>query len=110
MLHAIWRRAPSAACVSRWGEYAGPPVILPIECYDAVRQLQGDMGARSILYDAQRPGPLEVTNARATYDLDCPEDLTDARFVNALDDAEALRCVPSEPNHPSAGPRQRLHD
>jgi molybdenum cofactor cytidylyltransferase len=78
-LHAIWRRAPSSACVSRWGDYAGPPVILPIECHDAVRQLHGDIGARAILYDTQRPHPLEVPNVRATYDLDCPEDMAIAQ-------------------------------
>jgi len=78
-LHDTWRPTPSAACVSRWHDYAGPPAILPIEYYGDVLKLQGDTGARALLYDGTRPRPLEVANLRATYDLDFPEDLAIAQ-------------------------------
>jgi len=78
-LHAVWRRTPRLACMSRWGEYAGPPVILPTAYYDQVRRLRGNTGARAVLRDAQRPAPLEVANVRAMYDLDDPKDLAIAQ-------------------------------
>ncbi len=65
--------------MSRWHDYAGPPAILPIEYYGDVLKLQGDTGARALLYDGTRPRPLEVANLRATYDLDSPEDLAIAQ-------------------------------
>jgi CTP:molybdopterin cytidylyltransferase MocA len=74
-LYDTWRLAPASACVSRWGNYGGPPTILPREYHDDVRQLRGDAGARALLYHPQRPRPLEVANPRATYDIDSPEDL-----------------------------------
>jgi CTP:molybdopterin cytidylyltransferase MocA len=83
-LHDTWRLTPSAACVSRWHDYAGPPAILPIECYAEVLGLRGDMGARALLYNPQRPRPLEVPNPRATYDLDSPQDMTIAQSSTAL--------------------------
>ena len=78
-LHDTWSLAPSSACVSRWHDYAGPPAILPIECYEGVLRLRGDTGARALLYSPQWPRPLEVANRRATYDLDSPQDLTIAQ-------------------------------
>jgi CTP:molybdopterin cytidylyltransferase MocA len=78
-LHDTWRLVSSAACVSRWRDYAGPPAILPVECYEDVLGLRGDTGARALLYNPQRPRPLEVANPRATYDLDSPQDLTIAQ-------------------------------
>src|SRR5258706_1307504 len=53
-LHDTWRQTPSAACVSRWHDYAGPPAILPIECYDEVLGLRGDTGASVLLFDPER--------------------------------------------------------
>jgi CTP:molybdopterin cytidylyltransferase MocA len=78
-LRDTWRRSPAGACVSRWDDYSGPPAILPFECYDDVLQLRGDTGARSVLDNPARPRPLEITNARAAYDLDCAEDVAIAR-------------------------------
>ena len=78
-LHDTWRQTPSAACVSRWHDYAGPPAILPIECYEEISRLRGDTGARALLYNPQGPRPLEVANPRATYDLDSPQDMTIAQ-------------------------------
>jgi len=74
-LHDVWRLVPSAACVSRWHDYAGPPAVLPIQCYEEILALRGDTGARALLYHPKRLRPLEVANLRATYDLDSPEDL-----------------------------------
>ena len=82
-LHDTWRLTPSAACVSRWHDYAGPPAILPIEYYEDVLRLRGDTGARTLLYDGKRPRPLEVANPRATYDLDSPQDMTLAQVQAA---------------------------
>jgi CTP:molybdopterin cytidylyltransferase MocA len=74
-LYEHWRWAPSIACVSHWGRYAGPPAILPIHYYDDVLRLRGDIGARSLLYDVHRPRPDEIPNPRAVYDLDSKEGL-----------------------------------
>jgi molybdenum cofactor cytidylyltransferase len=78
-LHDAWRLSPSAACVSRWHDYSGPPAILQIECYDEVLALRGDTGARAVLCHPQRPHPVQITNQRATYDLDSPADMTIAQ-------------------------------
>jgi len=75
-LYEHWRWAPSMACVSRWGRYAGPPAILPFDYYDDVLRLRGDVGARSLLHDIRRPRPEEIPNPRATFDLDVPEEMT----------------------------------
>jgi CTP:molybdopterin cytidylyltransferase MocA len=78
-LYNHWRWAPSIACVSRWGHYAGPPAILPIHYYDHVLRLRGDIGARSLLYDLDRPCPDEIPNPRAAFDLDSPEEMRIAK-------------------------------
>jgi CTP:molybdopterin cytidylyltransferase MocA len=74
-LYDHWRRAPRIACVSRSGRYAGPPAILPMHYYNHVLRLCGDIGARSLLYDGERPSPDEIANPRAAFDLDSPEDM-----------------------------------
>jgi CTP:molybdopterin cytidylyltransferase MocA len=74
-LYEHWRWAPSIACVSRWGDYAGPPAILPIHYYDDVLRLRDDIGARSLLYDHHRPCPDEIPNPRVVFDLDSPEEI-----------------------------------
>jgi molybdenum cofactor cytidylyltransferase len=70
-----WRADPLSPCVSRWGANAGPPIILPRECFGDVLQLRGDTGARGCLYKPQRRRPHEVNNENAAYDIDLPEDL-----------------------------------
>jgi CTP:molybdopterin cytidylyltransferase MocA len=74
-LHEHWRWAPSIPCVSRWGRYAGPPAILPIDYYKHVLRLRGDAGARSLLHDVRRPRPDEIPNPRAVFDLDSLEEM-----------------------------------
>lgn len=82
-LRAIWHLSPSAACVSRWDDYTGPPAILPLEYYEDVSRLRGDAGARALLYDPRRAPPVEVPNPRAMYDLDIPDDMTIAQSSTA---------------------------
>jgi len=83
-LHQAWRRSPSSACVSCWGFYSGPPVILPAACYEQIRGLRGDVGARAVIDDPRRQRPIEVTNRHATFDLDCPRDLVVGRILEVL--------------------------
>jgi len=78
-LYNHWRWTPNIACVSRWGRYAGPPAILPIHYHDHVLRLRGDIGARFLLYDLDRPCPDEVPNPRAAFDLDSPEEMRIAK-------------------------------
>jgi molybdenum cofactor cytidylyltransferase len=78
-LYEHWRRAPSIACVSRSGRYAGPPAILPIHYHDDVLRLRGDIGARFLLYDLHRPRPDEIRNPRAAFDLDSSEEMRVAK-------------------------------
>jgi len=74
-LYDRWRWTPGIACVPRWGRYAGPPAILPIDYHDDALRLRADVGARSLLYDIRRPRPDEIPNPRATFDLDLPEEM-----------------------------------
>jgi CTP:molybdopterin cytidylyltransferase MocA len=69
--------------VSRWGDYAGPPAILPTAYHEEALSLRGDAGARALLYAQGRPRPAEVVNPRAPYDLDSPRDLTVAQALSA---------------------------
>lgn len=93
-LYDTWRLAPSAACLSCWDDYVGPPAILPSEYYEDVRQLRGDVGARAVVSARSLPRPLGVANPRATYDLDWPEDLT---IANTREGDRHLR--PIDPAH-----------
>jgi molybdenum cofactor cytidylyltransferase len=82
-LRNTWRVAPTVACLSRWGEYAGPPAILPVAYHQQALLLRGDTGARALLYGQEHPRPAEVVNPRAPYDLDSPRDLTIAQALSA---------------------------
>ncbi len=73
-LYDTWRRTPERACVSRHGQYVGPPVIIPVPYHQHILGLHGDVGARSVLYRPDRLLPIELTNPRATFDLDSAED------------------------------------
>jgi CTP:molybdopterin cytidylyltransferase MocA len=83
-LHDVWRGGRGVACVSRAGEHVGPPAVLPLECYDQLLSLRGDIGARPVLFDPRRTPPLEIENPRANVDLDCPRDLDDAHGCVAV--------------------------
>lgn len=70
-----WQQSPSNACVSRAGDHAGPPAILPVAYHERILALQGDVGARAILFQPAGPRPEEVVNPRAFFDLDCSDDV-----------------------------------
>jgi len=74
-LHDRWRLVPWTACVSRWRDYAGPPAILPVQYHEDVLALRGDIGARALFYRSRLPRPQEVSNPRATFDIDVQEDM-----------------------------------
>ena len=82
-LRDTWRLAPTVACLSTWGEYAGPPAILPDAYHEQALSLRGDTGARALLYGQGRPRPAEVVNPHAPYDLDSARDLTIAQALSA---------------------------
>jgi CTP:molybdopterin cytidylyltransferase MocA len=90
-LRDTWRLAPTVACVSRWGEYAGPPAILPVAYHEQALSLRGDTGARALLYGPRRPRPAEVVNPRAPHDLDSPRDLVLAQALSATYAGSAWR-------------------
>jgi len=70
-----WQRSPLSACVSRANEYVGPPAILPVSYHDRILALQGDSGARAVLFQPALPRPEEVANPNACFDLDCSDDV-----------------------------------
>jgi len=74
-LHGRWRADPSTPWMTTWDGFAGPPAILPVEYYKRVRQLHGDVGARSLLCGPDAPRAGTVVNPRAAFDLDSPADL-----------------------------------
>jgi molybdenum cofactor cytidylyltransferase len=73
-LYGAWLRSPERACISRDGDYVGPPAILPMGYYEHLLGLSGDVGARSVLYRSEWQPPSELVNPRASYDLDRRED------------------------------------
>jgi molybdenum cofactor cytidylyltransferase len=82
-LHSRWRAAPSNPCVSVWDDYVGPPAILPLEFFERVLQLRGDVGARSLLSGPAAATTGRMANPRAPFDLDAPADLTLAQAWQA---------------------------
>jgi molybdenum cofactor cytidylyltransferase len=74
-LRDAWRLAPERACVSRAGTYVGPPAIVPPGYHDRLLELRGDVGARSVLYRSEWQRPTELVNPRASFDLDCADDV-----------------------------------
>ncbi|HET6250499.1 MAG TPA: nucleotidyltransferase family protein [Tepidisphaeraceae bacterium] len=71
--------AGAAACRSVFGEYLGPPVILPSACFEQMSQLQGEEGARRILARLPHGTLVHVEIANARYDLDLPSQLGDVK-------------------------------
>ena len=54
---------------------AGHPVLFPDDCFDALRSLTGDTGAKSVLKaHAGRIHTVDLEGSRALTDLDTPED------------------------------------
>jgi molybdenum cofactor cytidylyltransferase len=79
-----WITEPTSMVVSECGGITGPPAIFPDSCFDSLRQLKGDTGARGIL--KKHTGLLRrITIPNAAADLDTPADLIElAKFVNKI--------------------------
>ncbi len=62
-------------CAETAGRH-GPPAIFPLSCYEQLRALQGECGARSVL--AANPGLIRILPMKsAGTDLDTPSQLED---------------------------------
>ncbi|MEL6300791.1 MAG: nucleotidyltransferase family protein [Pseudomonadota bacterium] len=62
------RNDPDAIAVSRFDASNGPPAIFPSSCFDALRELSGDVGARTIVRQHQRVVSVSVPGAE--HDID----------------------------------------
>lgn len=66
------REHPDRRIASAYGGTRGIPALLPRQDFDALLELKGDRGAKSLLAG---PDVLEVPFPGGDLDLDCPEDL-----------------------------------
>jgi CTP:molybdopterin cytidylyltransferase MocA len=71
-LIAAWRRRPSLPAAARYAGRVGVPAILPRRTWRAVRELDGDVGARALLRDAAEV--TLVAMPEAELDIDTPAD------------------------------------
>lgn len=72
-LTACWSLHTDSIVASRYADTVGVPVIFPARCFDALRHLTGDRGARAVLHrDAD---VLTIPLAAAARDIDTPADL-----------------------------------
>lgn len=76
-LVAAWRRRPRVPAAAYYAGRAGVPAILPRSCWRAVRNLDGDSGARAMLRSG--PAPTLVDMPEAALDIDTPADLAKLR-------------------------------
>jgi len=72
-LLSSWRQYPGRIAASRYGGALGVPAIFPPACRDALQQLDGDRGAKSLLAESTEISAVDMPNA--AFDLDTPEDL-----------------------------------
>lgn len=70
----IWLPDPHQLVCSRSQVHQGPPVIFPRSCFDALRNLQGDQGAKSVLNNCSAQIQ-SVWSENAAIDLDTPSQL-----------------------------------
>ncbi|MEO1420444.1 MAG: hypothetical protein AAFU66_05780, partial [Pseudomonadota bacterium] len=59
---------PDAIVVSEFDASNGPPAVFPSSCFDALRELSGDVGARNIMRQHQRVVSVSVPGAE--HDID----------------------------------------
>lgn len=71
-----WYSAPEAIVVSEYSGVQGPPAVFPARCFDSLRKLEGDQGARSLLSNRSYSVRGIALDAAAT-DIDTPQDLAD---------------------------------
>jgi molybdenum cofactor cytidylyltransferase len=68
---AAWRRRPGRAAAAHYSGRSGVPAVLPRALWRAVRELEGDAGARALLRDAR---VTRVEMPEAELDVDTPAD------------------------------------
>jgi molybdenum cofactor cytidylyltransferase len=71
-LLAAWRRRPGAAAAAFYAGRAGVPAVLPRNYWRAIRALDGDAGARTLLLSASIT---RVPMPEAELDIDTPADV-----------------------------------
>jgi len=70
-----WAASPQSIVASQFENTLGPPVVFPKADFDALLQLRGDRGARSIIV-ANKDRVQAIACAQAAFDIDRPEDLS----------------------------------
>jgi CTP:molybdopterin cytidylyltransferase MocA len=75
-LVAAWRRRPHLPTAAHYLGRAGVPAILPRRAWRALRELDGDAGARALLRGAE---VTLVAMPEAAFDVDTPADLARLR-------------------------------
>jgi molybdenum cofactor cytidylyltransferase len=75
-LVAAWRRAPRQIVASLYNGIIGVPAVFPRWCFEDLRALRGDQGARVILR-RHADHLVRLEHPEAALDIDYPEDLLD---------------------------------
>lgn len=73
-LAQTWANSPASIVASAFEDTQGPPVVFPKTDFEALLELTGDRGARSVV-DANSNRVLAITCQEAAFDIDRPEDL-----------------------------------
>ncbi len=69
-----WSGAENEIVATAFAATQGPPVLFPRACFPALASLEGDQGARKLLYD-DRFDVRSVRFEAAAFDIDTPQDL-----------------------------------
>ena len=75
-LAGAWRRQPLGIAAACYGATVGVPAIFPQHLFGELKELKGDVGARSLL-KRHADHLVRVPMASAAFDLDTPADLLD---------------------------------
>ena len=79
------RRAPDAVVASRYAGIEGVPALFPRRCFDALRGLEGDTGARSLLaHERAAHRAVAIEFEAASIDLDTPDDYAALRARDGI--------------------------
>lgn len=86
-----WRRAPESIVAARYAGATGVPALFPRRCFQALRALGGDRGARGII--AGDGGVVAMDLPEAALDVDTAADLAraEALLVSRVRDAHSAR-------------------
>ncbi len=69
-----WRRRPARAAASEYGGLLGVPAVLPRALWTEAKNLDGDVGARSLLREGDTVATI-VPMPEASFDVDTEKDL-----------------------------------